>query len=311
MSDYKAIVPRLNGPLVPILSAFDDQQRLDTESVAQWIESLIDRGIKHFWTTHGTTHFMCLADDEIVELTRCVASVTRGRSIFIASTAYHWPLDRTRAFIQQAAQWGVDAVKVQVDWRSWPPEESQLLDFYHAVAAQSPLPLLAYTFGAPGITPAGLSEIIRLPQFVGLKNDSGDFYEQTAYLKVVRDEGLPFSVMTGGTMESFLHASQFGASAFAVGTAIYAPNRAIQFYQHIEQGQLTAAAEIVRRFEQPVIGEFVRMGRLAPWACFHAALYLQRWFRSSRLRFPLRSLGPEEITRVEKLLRSHDMLGSA
>ena len=91
MSDYKAIVPRLNGPLVPILSAFDDQQRLDTESVTQWVESLIDRGIKHFWTTHGTTHFMCLADDEIVELTRCVASVTRGRSIFIASTAYHWP----------------------------------------------------------------------------------------------------------------------------------------------------------------------------------------------------------------------------
>ena len=254
---------------------------------------------------------MCLADDEILELTRCVASVTRGRSIFIASTAYHWPLDRTRAFIQQAAQWGVDAVKVQVDWRSWPPEERQLLEFYRAVAVQSPLPLLAYTFGAPGITPTGLSEIIRLPQFVGLKNDSGDFYEQTSYLKVVRDEGLPFSVMTGGTMESFLHASQFGASASAVGTAIYAPNRAIQFYQHVEQGQLTEAAEIVRRYEQPVFGEFVRMGWLAPWACFHAALYLQRWFRSPRLRFPLRSLGPEEIMRVEKLLRSHDMLGAA
>ncbi|HEX7009079.1 MAG TPA: dihydrodipicolinate synthase family protein [Phycisphaeraceae bacterium] len=306
MSECKAIVSKIRGPLAPILSAVDEQERLDIDSVCRWIDSLIDRGIRLFWTTHGTTHFMCMTDDEIARLTQAVADVTRGRAVFIASTAYHWPADECIAFIERCAGWGVDVVKLQVDWRAWPPSGPLLLEHYRRIAQHSPLPLMAYTLLQPGITPAMLKQIIEIPQFVGLKNDSGDFYEQVAYLRVVEQTGLPFAVMTGGTMESFLHAWHFGAQAFATGTAIYAPEVAIRFYEHLEQGRIDQAAKIVQQVELPLASGWASQGN--HWACFHAALYLQGFFKSPRLRFPLRGLDAAQIKQVQVLLEEHGML---
>lgn len=305
MNDYRSIVPKLAGPLVPIIPAFDSDYGLDIDSTCKWVARLVDRGIKLFWTTYGTTHFMCLTDAEIRDLTKALAGVTRGKAIFIASTPYHWPVPIIRAFLAEARQWGVDSVKVQVDWRMFQPTDEQLLDHYERVSKDSPLPLIAYTWGTPGVKYPVFRKILDMPAFVGMKNDTGDFYEHARYLATVREAGVPFAVMTGGTMESFLHGRQFGATAYAVGTGIFAPQVPLKFQAAIEAGRREEAIEIVRTIEQPITWAFAAMGH---WACFHAAVHLQGLFASPAMRFPLRTLGGEDIQRVGDLLRKHGMI---
>src|SRR5436309_8271308 len=112
----------LEGPLVPVMPAFRDDERLDLDATAALVDALINAGIRAFWTTYGTSHFFSLTDREIHDLTASVATVTRGRATFIASTSYHWPVEEVLDFCRAAAGLAVDAVKVQVDWRLAPAE---------------------------------------------------------------------------------------------------------------------------------------------------------------------------------------------
>lgn len=51
--DLKTESDGINGPLVPIMSAFKDDDMVDIDSTCSWIDWLIDSGIELFWTTHG------------------------------------------------------------------------------------------------------------------------------------------------------------------------------------------------------------------------------------------------------------------
>src|SRR5262245_38350737 len=124
-----------NGPLVPVLPAFRDDEGLDLDATAGLIDALIDDGIGAFWTTYGTSRFFSLPDAEIRSLTGAVAAVTRGRAAFIASTTYHWPVAAAIDFCRWAAEQGVDAVKVQVDWRL-APAEARVVEHYERIAAE-------------------------------------------------------------------------------------------------------------------------------------------------------------------------------
>jgi dihydrodipicolinate synthase/N-acetylneuraminate lyase len=77
--------------------------------------------------------------------------------------------------------------------------EDVCFSFYRAVAEDSPLPLFAYSL-MPMMTPALLRRILDLPQYVGMKNDSGDFYEHRDYLWTIAQQRAKFTAMTGGSL---------------------------------------------------------------------------------------------------------------
>jgi dihydrodipicolinate synthase/N-acetylneuraminate lyase len=295
---------KIGGPLVPIMPAFDADEKLDLDSTCQWVEWQIASGIRNFWTTYGTSHYMCLTDDEICALNQAVAGVTRKRAVFIASTNFTWPAAKCLEFIHAARAWGADVVKVQVDWR-WNPNQDAVFDFYRRIALGTSLPLFAYTLAAPnvkGMNRRLLENIMTLPQFVGMKNDSGDYYEQCDYLRGVRQAGSSLNVMTGGSMASFLHNHQFGARAFAVGIGTVFPKVALRFYATLRAGRLAACARIVQECEEPFYDLYARI-TVSHWACFHTMLRERGLFRSDQMRFPLLTAKPEDRKAIRKLMQ--------
>ena len=311
MGDYRAITDDIRGPLVPILPAFAEDEGLDIDSTCNWVDWLIGEGIRLFWTTQGTTHFMCLADGEVRDLTRALAQVTRGRALLIASSRFNWSTRETIEFVHFAADCGADIVKLQVDW-AFRPREDVVFEHYRAVAEASPIPLFAYTAAVPGVT-GGMStdllkRILDLPQFVGMKNDSGDFYEHTSYLRAIREHGARFTPLTGGSMESFLHGHPFGARAFAVAVGIAAPQIPIAFYRRLQEGDYQAAAEMVRQHEQPVVSAFTSLGPALHLSCWRAAVWLKGRFASYRTRFPMRALTAEEVEWARRCLTEAGLL---
>ncbi|MBM4408364.1 MAG: dihydrodipicolinate synthase family protein [Chloroflexi bacterium] len=299
------LLDRLAGPLVPVMPAFRDDQSLDLDATARWIDGLITAGIGAFWTTFGTSHYLSLSDAEIDDLTAAIADVTRGRAVFVASTQFHWPLHQCLAFAERAARSGADVIKVQVDWRLR-PAESVVLERYRTLAAGGPLPLLAYALGGAtfGATAGGPSadlfrRLLEIPEIIGMKNDAGDFYEQTAFLAAVRASGRRFEVVTGGSMESFLHGRQFGQRAYAVALAMLAPAIVLGFERALAAGDRAEAIRIVRDIEQPFTAAISPLGH---WAALHEGLRQQGRFPSRAMRFPLRTLTNDEAAIVGRAM---------
>lgn len=309
MKDFRSIVDKLKGPLVPVMCAFDEDENLDLESTCRWIDWLIAGGIRLFWTTYGTSHFWGLTDSEVMELTRAVAGVTRGRALLIAGTNFHWPLRKCMEFADLAAESGADIVKLQVDWR-WNPDEDVVLGFYRRLAEDSPLPLFAYTLAdakTRGMSCTGLRQVLAIPQFVGMKNDSGDFYENCEYLRTVRLQNARFAIMTGGSMMSFLHGREFSAAAFAAAIGFFAPKVPLAFAGHLEEGRRAEAVQLIREYEEPYYA-LMRELPHSHYAFDHAALKLMGHFKSSRIRHPFKTCGSDAEKAIAKFLRDKGIL---
>jgi len=284
------------------MPAFDESGQLDLHSTANWVNWLIDEGIKLFWTTHGTSHFFCLSDEETAALTRTVAEVTAGRAVFIASTAFHWSAGKCVEFIEKASLWGVDAIKLQVDW-AWSLEERDVLAHYQAIADRSTLPLFGYSLAVPGVS-GGISQgllmqLLEIDAFVGMKNDAGDFYEHTTYLQTIRQFGRGFHCVTGGSMESQLHGRHFGSRVYAAAIGMILPRVALAFDAHLERGEFEDAVRIIRDIEQPLDATFNAAGRWAHWSAYHVALHRAGHFASPTIRLPLKTLTSERVEHIE------------
>lgn len=309
MHKNESIVERIQGPLTPVISAFDEDENLDTASVCRWVDWLINSGIRLFWTTYGTSHYGFLTDDEVMRLNMAVAEVTKGRAIFIASTTFHWPIHKCILFLNAAADAGVDIVKLQVDWR-WAPDEDVVFKFYSKIADQSPLPLFAYTVAnarTKGMSLDLLNRILDIPQFVGMKNDSGDFYEQCEYLRAIRRHGRPFAAMTGGSMMSFLHGRQFGARAFATSLAFFAPHVPIRFTQSLDEGRPEEAVKIIKEYEEPYYSLEKKLQRVH-YSFDHTALKFLGLFNSDQMRYPCRRCDNVAEQAIRKFLEEHGLL---
>ena len=307
-NDYRSVVDKIRGPLVPIVPAFDDDERLDLESTQRWLDWIVGSGIPLVWLTYGTSRYFALSDEEVQALTKAVAEVTRRRSLLIAATNFHWPVHQSRRYLEFAADCGADVVAVQCNWHVNPSDDA-VFEYYRRVAVDSPLPLFGYTLKVSGRTPgmsnALLKRILGLPQFVGMKNDSGDFYEHRSYLETIRRTGAKFTPLTGGSLMSFLWGHDFGAQAFATGYGIIDPATALAFYEHLISGRRGKALAIVQEREETLLAA---LGKVGGWSALRAGLVFKGFFASRRERFPVRTLTDDEAEIVRVYLRQQHLI---
>ena len=294
---------RIRGPLVPIIPAFGEQEELDLDSTCRWLDWEIEQGIPLFWLT-GSSRYTSLTDQEVFDLTDAVGGVIRGRALLIAATNFHWPVHMCRRYLGHAAKHGAEIVTLHMLYGN---HDDVILDFYRKVAEDSPLPLFAYT--APGvgkgISPELLKRILDLPQFVGMKNDAGDFYEHRTFLWTIKQHGATFTPMTGGSMMSFLWGYDFGAQAFASAFGIAAPRIPLQFYRDLIEGRREEALRLVKDFEEPMLAELADMGG---WAALKAALVYRGFYRTWKERFPQPTLTQAQADRVRAHLEAQGLL---
>ena len=297
MNEYRAFARTIRGPLVPVLAAFDAQERLDIDSTCRWGDLLISKGLKLFWTTYGTTHYMSLTDREVLDLTEAVAKVIAGRGVFIASVPRQWATNACIEFVEFAARCGAHVVKLQLDWNfSFPG--SLLLDHYRRVAKDSPLPLFAYTLGPNGVTSDLLRQIIEIPQFIGMKNDTDDFYGQERYLWTVRQYSNPeeFLVMTGGGLSSVALTYDLGVKAYGDMTPWYSPALSLRLYDCFLRGERGLVNRFLTEIEEPLFFKhWPAIGAGGHWGWGHAIAYHLGLFISHRMRFPSLTLTSEQV----------------
>ncbi|MCX5662736.1 MAG: dihydrodipicolinate synthase family protein [Planctomycetota bacterium] len=298
---HRAFARTLKGPLVPVLAAFHDDERLDIDSTCRWVDWQIRSGIKLFWTTHGTTHFMSLTDREVMDLTAALAQVVHGRGTLIASTPRHWATNACIEFTEFAAKAKADVVKVQVDW-NFTFSSNQLVEHYQAVAARSPLPLFAYAMGSAAAYDESLRRIIAIPQFIGAKNDSDDFYGQERFLASVRQLASPeeFLVMCGGGLSSVALTYDLGQRAYGDMTPWYSPALSVRLHEAFQKGDRKLINRFLIEIEEPLF--FNTWPGIGHWGWGHAIAYHLGLFKSYKMRFPSLTLKADDVAQAKTFL---------
>lgn len=268
--NYRSIVDRLTGPLVPIIPAYASDGTLDLESTCGWINWLIERGIKLFWLTPGTTRYPDLTDDEVWDLTRACAEVTKDRALLISATNLTWSAEECIRYAEFSQECGADIVKVTHEWSKDTDAEAEFVR-NKKVADVSPLPL--FTYSLPGFSLDFFRRILDVPQFVGIKNDSGNYVPHTDLLRIIRQHGATFSSMSGGSMKPYVLTHPFGARAFAdIRIAGVAPHLVIEFSRLIDERKYEEAVKIVQDYEEPLREKFEALSFTHPYrTCLHVA----------------------------------------
>lgn len=298
-----SIVDRLQGPLVPIATAFNDDDSMDLDSTCRWIDWLVKEGVKLFWTTQGTSRYFNLSDSDLLDLNRSVAQVTKGRALFIAGTPFRFSTRECIRFAESASKWGADIVMIQTDWRAKPDAEAAFRH-HKEIAEASPLPLFTYILGS---WPEGfLGRILDLPQYVGMKNDMGDYSDHSDFLRAARLRGRNFVPVTGGEIRPYIYGHHFGAQTFAdLLICGIAPQIVIDFARYVDTGDYPSAVKIIQKYEEPMAEIFTPLGL---HACFRASRWLIGKAKTYRDCFPNKTLDAREIEKVKSLLKDLELL---
>lgn len=172
------------GILVPIVTPFDRDGRLDLAALQRLVESFIEQGVAGIVACGTTGEYYALDEDERRQVLECVAKAGKGRLRLIAG-ANDLSTRGAIARARQAAELGYEALMLAPPAYSL-PDQAGIVAHFKAVAAASALPIILYNFPARAgvsIDIDSVAELSREPNIVGIKESSGDFSRALALIQ--------------------------------------------------------------------------------------------------------------------------------
>jgi len=160
----------------PIVTPFDDDGRLDTDSLAALVEDLVSRGVDRLVPCGTTGEFAALTDDERQRVIETTVAAADGRATVMAGVGGTAVAD-VRDRIQTAAAAGADSALVVAPYyggQATPEGNERFLD---AVAAGASLPLYLYNIPSAAGQSLSAETVVALAErgrYDGIKDSSGD-----------------------------------------------------------------------------------------------------------------------------------------
>ncbi|MCC7449560.1 MAG: dihydrodipicolinate synthase family protein [Anaerolineae bacterium] len=238
----------LKGVIIPMVTPFDAQGRLDEAATRQLTNYLIERGVHGLFPAGSTGEGPLLTADERRRLAEIVVQETAGRVPVIIHTGALTQAE-TIALTQHAQSIGAQGVAVVTPFYFRLKDEA-LFRFYAQVAASVPdFPIFLYNI--PQLTGNNLSAelVARLvehcPNIVGMKDSSGSLATLAASLPL---RGGKFSAAIGAD-GLFLAAVAMGIGASVSGNANVVPELFVALYNAAFSGDFARARELQRQVD--------------------------------------------------------------
>lgn len=278
----------LKGILLPTTTPFDADGKISTAAISSNIKDWTAKGVIGFVVLGSTGERVHLDEREYLEVIELSRAATASDSVFIVGAGQQSTVGTIKE-VKNAARAGAHAVLVITPffYRSAITQET-LINFYTAVADESPVPVLLYSM--PPLTgikiePETVARLSEHANIIGVKDSSNDV---AGFSKTVSLCPSDFAVMTGnGTI--LLDALRAGATGGILAVGCVAPEVCVEIFRTFNtddaanlQSKLTPlAAAVTTRFG---IGGLKTALDLAG-------------FHGGSVRAPLRA--PDEIARNE------------
>lgn len=175
--------------IVPVVTVFDEQGKVDLEANIQVWNGLIDRGVDGILLHGSNGEFFTLSREERLQLIEAAVEATRGKVKLIVGTGTN-AVDETVGLSKQALALGADVVMVITPFYFGLGHEG-IVEYFCAVASQIDGDVMLYNFPARtgnDIDADAVRQIVtRCPNVVGIKDTVTDMGHTRAILEALAD----------------------------------------------------------------------------------------------------------------------------
>ena len=286
-------LPRWTGVFPAITTQFRKDQSLDLKGQARHIEALIDSGVQGLIVCGSLGENQTLDASEKRAVVGHAVQVSAGRIPVLSGVAE----SSTAAAIEYVAdvgRIGADGVMLM------PPmlyrgDTRETIEFFKRVARSTRLPIMIYNNPisySNDVTPAMFAELAAIPNFVALKESSGNTRRITDLRNTVGDR---YAIFTG-VDDLVLESAILGIDGWVAGTGIAFPRENQHLWNLTRAGRWDEARALYRWFTPllhlDVHTKFVQYIKLAVQECRLGS----EWVRSPRM--PLDGPERKEILRI-------------
>lgn len=291
----------LKGILLPTTTPFEADGTISAAAIGSNIKEWTAKGVIGFVVLGSTGERVHLDEREYLEVIEISRAATASDSVFIVGAGQQSTVGTIRE-VKNAARAGANAVLVITPYfyRSAITQET-LINFYTAVADESPVPVLLYSM--PPLTgikiePETVARLSEHANIIGVKDSSNDV---AGFSKTVSLCPTDFAVMTGnGTV--LLDALRAGATGGILAVGCVAPNVCVEIYRAFKAGEEEHASKLQSKLTPLAAAVTTRFGIGGLKAALDLAGY-----RGGSVRAPLHAPDVSAQNEIARLL--HDIIG--
>jgi 4-hydroxy-tetrahydrodipicolinate synthase len=229
----KGIIPAMVTPMTP-------EGNINVGALRKLTHYLIDGGVHGLFPVGSQGEFYALTFEEKKQIIEIVVEETMGKVPVYAGTGAITTREAV-ALTKMAEAAGASAVSVVTPYFIR-PNETELMEFYTAVAKATRLPVLLYNnVGRTGVN-ISADFVVRASKIVniaGVKDSSGDLTLTAEYIR--RTDG-KFSVLAG--RDTLIYGTLcYGGKGAIAATANVAPKLIVEIYEAFQAGDLKRSLE--------------------------------------------------------------------
>jgi len=224
----KGIIPAMVTPVT-------SEGKINVEALRKLTNYLIDGGVHGLFPVGSQGEFYALTFEEKKQIIEVVVEETRGRVPVYAGTGAITTREAV-ALTKMAEAAGAGAVSIITPFFIH-PNETELFEFYSAIAKATRLPVLLYN--NPARTGVNLSAnfVVRaskIENIVGIKDSSGDLTLTSEYIRRTNEK---FSVLAG--RDTLIYGTLcYGGKGAIAATANVAPKVIVEIYEAFMAGDM-------------------------------------------------------------------------
>lgn len=233
---------RLRGSIVPMITPFTDDNRVDHESLARLIEWQVSQGSHGISVTGTTGEPSSLSLEERCAVMETAVNTVCHRVPVVPATG-STNLEETLYLTHRAEELGADAVLVIVPYYNRPSQRG-LYQYFTTVARSVNLPVIVYNIPgrtATNMDPETLKRIRGAAEnVVGVKESNRDFEQVTRVLSVLGRDFLMYS----GIESLCFPMLAVGGAGHISATANLLPKKVADLYNLVAEGRWEEARDV-------------------------------------------------------------------
>lgn len=234
----------INGILVPIVTPFNSNGDVDTDTLTTLVNAFIDKGVTGIVACGTTGEYYTFSDAERELVLTTIAKAAKGKVTLIAGIN-NLSTDTSIELANQAERLGYDGLMLSAPPYSL-PEQDGIIAHFEKVADASTLPIIMYNFPARvgvAIEFDTVAHLAKHPNIIGVKESSGDFSHALRMLQANFDN---FEVVCGcddQPVDFFF----WGAKSWIAGAANVFPEEQVALFNATQEGNWDKAKQIMSK----------------------------------------------------------------
>lgn len=285
----------IEGILVPIVTPFTPDNRIDTEKLSMLVNEFINRNVTGIVACGTTGEYYSFSKEEREVVLKTIHTTAAGRCTLIAGISdLSTELAAQRAI--DAQNLGYDGLMLSAPPYSLPSQQG-IIEHFEYIASKTDLPIIIYNFPARvgiEIEFETIAHLAKHPNIIGIKESSGNFSNA---LRMLQANFKNFDIICGCDDQP-LDFFFWGAKSWIAGAANVFPDEQVALYKAAKTKDWDKAKSILTSIYPALHSmESGNYNQKAKIGCLRGTL------SAGQVRLPLHNLSEQEKTEFLSLLK--------